>query len=341
MVVVACARAEGGNAPAPSASASSAAPAVEIVKVVSKQLDTTTHLEGELTPYERVDLFARVSGVVAAVPVDRGSHVKKGELLVRITAPELGAQRAEAQAKLQGDKTTLDRLKAAAQTPGAVAGHEIDVTQSLVQSDQAKVDALRALESYLTVTAPFDGVVTERNVDPGALVGPSSMKMLHVEHVRKLRLTVAVSESLVGALGRGGQVTFTVRAQPGAQFSGVVARIAESIDQKTRSMPVELDVDNADGRLAPGMFADVKWPVKRDAPSLFVPVSAIVQSTEKTFVARIRDGAVEQVPIQRGVVQGDLVEVFGGLAEGDSIAKRGSEELRAGVHVTVAPAASK
>jgi RND family efflux transporter MFP subunit len=334
---LACSRAEGGTAPAPSASAAGATPTIEAVKVVSKLLDTTTHLEGELTPYERVDLFARVSGFVSAVPVDRGSHVKKGELLVSITAPELGAQRAEAQAKLQGDKTTLDRLRAASQTPGAVAGNEIDVTQSLVQADQAKVDSFSALERYLVVTAPFDGVVTERNVDPGALVGPSSMKMLHVEQVQRLRLTVAVPESLVGALGHGMTTTFTVRAQPGAQFTSLVQRIAESLDQKTRSMPVELDVDNTDGRLAPGMFADVRWPVKRSAPSLFVPVTAIVQSTEKTFVARVRNGTVDQVPIQRGVVQGDLIEVFGNLSDGDVIAKRGTEELRQGAHVEVKP----
>jgi hypothetical protein len=104
-------------------------------------------------------------------------------------------------------------------------------------------------------------------------------------------------------------------------------------------MPVELDVDNSDGRLAPGMFADVLWPVKRTAPSLFVPAGSIVQSTERAFVARVRDGVIEQVTVQRGATQGDLVEVFGGLNEGDVIARRGSDELRNGVHVeTRAPA---
>jgi hypothetical protein len=100
-------------------------------------------------------------------------------------------------------------------------------------------------------------------------------------------------------------------------------------------MPVELDVDNADGRLAPGMFANVVWPVKRATPSLFVPPSAIVQSTERTFVARVKDGTVEQVPVARGIAQGDLVEVFGALAAGDTIAKRGSEDLRNGLRVQI------
>ena len=103
-------------------------------------------------------------------------------------------------------------------------------------------------------------------------------------------------------------------------------------------MAVELDVDNTDGRLAPGMFADVRWPVKRAASSLFVPPSAIVSSTEKTFVERIKDGVVEQVSVSRGVTQGDLVEVIGPLREGDLVARRGNEELRTGAHVAVAPA---
>jgi membrane fusion protein (multidrug efflux system) len=324
-------------APQASASAGMAMPRVEVTKVVSKPLDTVAHLEGELTPYEGVAIYARASGFVSDVRVDRGSRVKKGQVLVTVVAPELRAQRAEVQAKLQGDKATFERLKAASQTPGAVAENEVQMAQATVQADEARLDSLRAIEQYLTVTAPFDGVITERGIHPGALVGPqgpgSSTPMLKLEQVQPLRLTVPVPESLTGAIAMAVPATFTVRAYPGVKFTGTVARIAQSIDTKTRSMPVELDVDNADGRLSPGMFAEVLWPVKRAAHSLFVPPAAIVQSTEKTFVARIRDGVVEQVPVQRGPVQGDLVEVFGGLQEGETIARRGSEELRQGTHV--------
>jgi RND family efflux transporter MFP subunit len=310
-----------------------------MTRVVSQPLDTIAQLEGELTPYESVAIYARVAGFVSDVRVDRGSRVKRGDLLLTVVAPELRAQRAEAQAKLLGDKSTFERLKAASQTPGAVAENEVQTAQATVQADEARLDSLRSVEQYLTVTAPFDGVITQRDVHPGALVGPQgagdSVPMLRLEQVHRLRLTVAVPENLVGAIALGVQAGFTVRAQPGVKFTGTVARIAESVDTKTRSMPVELDIDNTDGRLAPGMFAEVLWPVKRTTPSLFVPPGAIVQSTEKTFVARIRDGVIEQVPVQRGAVQGDLVEVFGGLQEGDAIARRGTEELRSGVHVEV------
>jgi RND family efflux transporter MFP subunit len=345
-LVAACDGGSSAQKAAPASSASSA-PTIDVVKVVSKPLDALTHLEGELTPYESVALHARANGFVQRVLVDRGSNVKSGELLITISAPELGAQRAEAEAKLLGDKSTYDRLKAASQTPGAVAGNEVQVAEAKVQADRAHLDALRTQEQYLVVTAPFAGVITERNVHPGALVGPptgpSTPPMLRLEELAKLRLTVPVPESLASAIAEGTPATFTVRAFPGATFSGVTKRISRSVDAKTRSMPVELDVDNADGRLAAGMFVDVAWPVKRSEPSLFVPPSAIVQSTERTFLARVNGGTIEQVPVQRGVMQGDLVEVFGAVHDGDVVAKRGTEELRQGLHVetrAAAPAAS-
>ena len=329
----------GRAAPSTTASAVPVISTVEVVAITSKPLNTVTHLEGELTPYERVAIFARASGFVSNVLVDRGTHVKKGQLLLTLVAPELNAQRAESQAKLSGDKATFDRLNAAAQTPGVVSGNEVETAQALVQSDKARLDSVRAMEQYLSVTAPFSGVITERDVHPGALVGPSgsgnSTPLLRLEEVQKLRLTVPVPEGLVGAMTEGTPTTFTVRAFPGVKFKGIVKRIAQSVDTKTRSMPVELDIDNSDARLASGMFADVLWPVKRAAPSLFVPATAVVQSTERTYVLRIASGLVEQVPIQRGEAQGDLLEVFGELKQGESVARRGSEELRSGMHVNV------
>ena len=120
---------------------------------------------------------------------------------------------------------------------------------------------------------------------------------------------------------------------PGENFSGVVARISHTLDEKTRSMPVEVDVLNDSARLAPGMFPEVVWPAKRLQPSLFVPPSAV--TTERTFVVRIRNGVVEWIDVRRGVSMGDLVEVFGDLAENDVVAARGTDELRAGTNVNV------
>jgi RND family efflux transporter MFP subunit len=215
-----------------------------------------------------------------------------------------------------------------------------------MNADRSRVDSLRALEGYLYVRAPFDGMVTERNVHPGAFVGPGTSDkapMLRLEQVARLRLTVAIPERFVGEVADGTTASFTVSTWPGEKFTGVARRISHSVDPRTRTMAVELDVDNTAGRLTPGMFVSVEWPLKRPTPSLWVPPSSIVQSTEKTFVVRIRNGTVEQIAVQRGSATPDLVEVFGSLEAGDVIVRRGSEELRDGMRVetrTVATAPS-
>jgi RND family efflux transporter MFP subunit len=342
LLFVACTpRAEGDSAGAPSESASGVQ-SVEVVPVVSRQPDTSTHLEGELAPYEAVSLFSKVAGFVSKVDVDRGSVVRNGQVLIVISAPELGAQRAEAEAKLQADRSTFERFKAASQTPGAVAGHELELQEASVRADEARVQSLRTLEQYLVVRAPFDGVITERAVHPGAFVGAATADrtpMLRIEQVARLRLTVAVPERFVGEVAEGTTATFTVSTWPGEKFSAVAKRISHSVDPRTRTMAVELDVDNEAGRLTPGMFVNVEWPLKRPSETLWVPPGAVVQSTERTFVVRVRGGSVEQVPVQRGTVTPSLAEVFGSLQAGDMVARRGSEELRPGMRVETRAAA--
>jgi RND family efflux transporter MFP subunit len=338
-VTIALAGCEHAADPSPQAAPTPEAttPTVEVVQVKADRLDTTARLPGELTPYETVALYPRVNGFVEQISVDRGSVVRQGQLLARLSAPELASQRAEAESTLTAARSTFERTRAASDTPGAVAKHDLEVAEAAVKADEARVQSLKTLESYLYVRAPFDGVITERNAHPGALVGPptgtNGMPMLRMESVGHLRLTVAVPETDVGAIAEGAKAEFVVRTWPGQRFSGVIRRLAHAIDTKTRTMPVELDVDNRNNKLAPGMFAEVFWPIRRDTPSLFVPPSAIVQTTEKTYVDRVRDGVVEQVRIQRGTALKDRVEVFGPMQAGDEVLRRGSEELKEGTKV--------
>jgi RND family efflux transporter MFP subunit len=318
--------------------AAAAAAALEVVPVVAEKLATTARLPGELQPYEMVALYPRVSGFVEEINVDRGSAVRRGQLLARLSAPELSTQRSEVESKLQAARSTFDRTRAAAETPGAIAKHDLEVQEAAVKADEARVQSLKTLESYLYVRAPFDGVITERNVHPGALVGPpagtNAIPMLRMESVGHLRLTVAVPEADVGSIAEGARAEFVVRTWPGQRFSGTISRVAHAIDPRTRTMPVELDVGNPQGKLAPGMFAEVFWPIRRDAPSLFVPAGAVVQTAEKIYVDRIRDGVLEQVPVQRGTALKDRIEVFGALQAGELILRRGSEELKPGARIT-------
>jgi RND family efflux transporter MFP subunit len=342
--------------------AAQAQQSVEAVRVISRSMERTLVLPGEISSYLAVELRARVNGFVDKVNVDRGSTVKEGQTLVTLVAPELAAQVAEsenkvrmaesqiseARARLMADQSTYERLKAAAATPGAVAANELVAAQQAMEADRARVQsfedslrgaraavqALKDLEAYLTVSAPFDGIITERLVHPGALVGPAAgPTLLRLEQNSRLRLVVAVPEADVGGTVSDARVQFTVSAYPGETFSGVVARIAHSLDQKTRTMPVELDVSNPKLRLAPGMYARVQWPVRTGRAVLLVPATSIVTTNERQFVIRIRDGIVEWVNVKRGATSGDLVEVLGPLNPGDLIVRRGTDELREGTRV--------
>lgn len=329
---------------APAGSPGGTVPQVAVVPVVAQRLDETVRLPGELQPFLSVDLYPKITGILDWIGVDRGAQVTRGQVLIRLTAPELIAQRVEAEAKLRADEITAGRLAAAAETPGVVAPNDLHVAQKTVEADRARVKTLQEMEGYLVITAPFDGVITTRNVHPGALVGPvlggaagTNPPLVRLEQTAHLRLMVPVPEAYTGGIAPGQSVTFTVPAFPGQTFPGRIARIAHSIDMKTRTMPVEIDVDNPSGFLAPGMFPEVAWPVRRSEPTLFVPAKAVVTTTELTFVIRVRQETVEWVTVQKGRSVGNLVEVFGPLSAGDSVAARGSDELRAGTKVAPRP----
>jgi len=337
---------------------------VDVVRVASKAVERQVKLPGEFRPYLAVPIYAKLAGFVKRVAVDRGSAVKQGQVLVVLEAPEmqahiveaqskaqaLGLQRAEAEAKLAAAQSTYDHLKAASATPGVVAENDLIVAQKnaeaaqalvrsyddSIKSAQAQVQSVKDLEEYLTLKAPFDGIITERNVHPGALVGPGSgsTPLLRLHQVSRLRLVVAVPEALVGAIVKGARVPFTVPAYPGETFYGVVSLMAHDLDEKTRTMPVELDVKNPDLRLGAGMYPEVQWTVRRPRPSVLVPPTSIVVTTERTFVIRVTNGVVQWVNVTRGARVGDLVEVFGPLKEGDTIVRRGTDELREGAKVT-------
>jgi RND family efflux transporter MFP subunit len=151
-----------------------------------------------------------------------------------------------------------------------------------------------------------------------------------IQQISHLRLVVPVPEENVSGMARGAAIPFRVPAYPERVYTGTVARIAHALDPKTRTMPVELDVLNRDGSLAPGMYPSVKWPVRREHPALFVPKTSVVTTTERTFVIRARSGHVEWVDVKKGAADGDLVEVSGALAAGDRVVRRGTDEVRDG-----------
>lgn len=333
------------------------------VKVLSKPVDRIVALTAEILPYQSTAVVARVAGYIENIAVDVGSVVRKGQLIARLSAPELSAriaeaqaralsitaQAAEVQARIAAAQSTASRLKTASQTPGAISANEIVQAEESVRASQAslnsiqlsrsaadaQVKALKDLESYLTVAAPFDGVVTERILHPGGLAGPEAGPIVRVDQLNRLRVVVAVPETNIGSVKAGQRVAFSVSGYPGETFAGAVGRISRVMDPKTRTMPVELDVMNPTAKLAPGMYTEVKWPAKSGQVTLLVPATAITSNTERSFVIRIEAGLTKYVNVHKGALHGELVEVVGPLSVGDLIIQRATDEIREGTHVPV------
>lgn len=275
------------------------------------------------------------------------------------------SKKAQDQAKLEADKLTYDRLEQASKTPGAIAQNEVDLAQKAVESDKAMLASVsaevlaaahvvgaqknnvvaarnvvaseQALVAYLHITAPFDGVVTERNVHVGSIVAGDASRgdlpMLRVQQRSLLRLVVAVPEACVSGLKTGGSIDFTVPAFLGKTFTGTIARLGYALDDTTRTMPVELNVYNDKGELEPGMFATVQWIVTRPYQTLFVPPSAVTTDLKNTFVTLVENGVAKRVPVTRGQQMGNLVEIVGDLHEGDTVALKATDEIKSGTRV--------
>lgn len=347
------------------ATAGEEARAVRVSAVQRARPRLTMLLPAELAAFQDATLQARVPGFIRKLYADRGSQVRAGQLLAELDAPDLSAKRAEAehrlasaqalsleaQATLQRDQATLQRLRgAAAAEAGAVAGNDIQVAEHAVAAGQAEVEARQAAEQaaaaalasqaaltgYLRVVAPFSGVIIRRDASVGALAGPSAPPLFELQQLDPLRLVVDVPEAEAVGIPTGEHLSFTVANQPGRSFTGVVARSAHSVRRDSRSMPIELDVANPGLVLAPGMFVRVQWSFQRTQPSLFVPASAIVRSSERTFVERIgADGHLQWIDVTTGFADGANIEVFGALAPGDRVMTAADDALRSGQVVTV------
>ena len=374
---------------------------IPVVRARLYRLKNKIDVPGELTAYQNVAVHAKVQGFISSITVDRGSWVKKGQKLITIYCPELverineaaakvssaeavvtraqaslqneKAQLLEAQAKLDSDKLTYERINEASKTPGAVALNDVDVAEKKVEADKGSVAAskaaisgaaavvlaeqknvsaeisvlhsLDAMRSYLTIEAPFDGVISSRNVHEGSIVAVdpahAAKPLIRIQQMSPLRLVAAIPEDAVGSLHMGAKINFTVPAYPGKEFVGLVARPAFSLDPSTRTMPVELSVTNIPRVLDPGMYCSVEWTVSRPYKTVFLPSSAVGTDLVGSFVNKIENGKVTRVTVRKGDQMGDMIEIIGDLKDGDEVALKASNTRRDGSVVSTRPATTE
>jgi len=325
-------------------------PKFQIGKAIPQKVGQTFRLPGEFKAFQEVNIYPKADGFVEQVLVDRGSFVKKGQILMVLDSPEseerLAAARSnalKANALLVASREHYRRLKASSRVPGSVSALDLETANARMMADSASMlgeeanfRALTKIKSYLTVRAPFDGVITERNVHPGALVGSGAKMerpMMVLQQQNHLRLVLDIPENYSTTLKHGKTVSFTVGALPGQVFKGKITRRSGNMNEQFRSETVEIDIANTAGRFKPGMFAEVILDSEGTTGALAVPITSVVASTERQYVIRVIDGRAQYVDVRRGQQSGDLTEVFGNLRANDQIVINAREDLKEGTEI--------
>jgi membrane fusion protein, multidrug efflux system len=310
-------------------------------------LTGNVQLPGVIQPFEFVQIFPKISGFVKAVNVDRGSVVKKGQVLIILEAPEIEQQVAaakqkytQAQATYITSKDRYRRLLETSHTPGTISPYDLEAAASKMQGDSATAQgeyanfkAQETMKNYLIVTAPFDGIITERNVHSGALAGPGTQNakpMLVLQQHSKLRLVVDIPEQFAMQVKNGDKVHYKTNALPGQDFTGTISRSSQSLSNNYRSETIEIDVANTDSRFKPGMYAEVILPTSGSANAYIVPRSAVVTTTERKYIIVADNNKARWVDISEGNQTNDSTEVFGRLSSGDKIVTNPTYHIKDG-----------
>ncbi len=307
-------------------------------------------LPGNMQAFIDTSIWARASGYLTHWYVDIGSRVKQGQLLADIEAPELDQQLQQARAELNTGEANLKLSQITAERymnlfkTDSVAKQEVDnavgdqaAKTATVKSAQANVSRLEQLVAYEKVYAPFDGVVTARNIDVGALVDAGAntpgKELFHLASNATLRVYINVPEVYSRAAKPGVSAYLTLNEFPGRQFHGVMVRDADSIDMATRTLLVEVDVKNPTGELLPGSYVSVHVKLPSKTEAVTIPANALLFRSEGLRVAVVRNGRAVLIPVLLGRDYGDSVEVVSGLTPSDSVIVNPSDSIVSGQQV--------
>ncbi len=342
-------------------------PELKIEKVKLVDTPREIHLPGSTQAFDAATIYARQSGYIAKRLVDIGSRVKNGDLLAVISAPEVDDQLTQARAQLQQMQASLEQTEAnralahvtnQRTTPLVKQGWEtqqngdqtrlnlaaqnaaVDVAKSNIQAQKAQIARLERAQSYERVLAPFDGVITQRNIDIGSLVAAdatSGTPMFAIAHDNVLRVVVYVPQDAALQLKPGMEATLDVAELPGRSFKGKVARTANSLSPDTRTLRVEADIANPDRTLSPGLYGTVHFRVPRPSPVVMVPSSALIFDQHGMQVATFADGAAHIEKVSIGEDDGAIVQIATGLKAGQDLIVNPPAGIANGAPVKPAP----
>jgi RND family efflux transporter MFP subunit len=331
---------------------SAANPTVNVVHPLVGSKAQEVVLPGNTQAFIDTSIYARTNGYLKQWFVDIGAHVHRGQLLAIIDAPELDQQLQQAEADLK----TAQANQQLAQTTNVrwqalVAKHAVSVQeadqaasdltakQAATAASEANVRRLQQLQSYERVTAPFDGVITARATDVGSLIDAGSSaephELFHLDQVGKLRIFVSVPEIYADSVRAGAQVDITQDADPGRVIEGTVTRNSNAINQTTRTLNVEVDVDNPRGELLPGAYVFVHMKLPAGFNTVTIPSNTLIFRAQGLEVGVVRNRRVQLVPIRVGHDFGSTVEVTSGIAPQDQVILDPSDSLIGGAQVEI------
>ncbi len=335
-----------------------AAPSVSVVSPQRSAPSQEIVLPGNVQPFISSPIYARTNGYVKSWHADIGAHVRKGQLLAVIETPEVDQQLlqsrsnlATAQANLKLAEITKNRYQGLLATH-AVAQQDADnalgtynANKAIVEANQANVKQLETLQSFEKIYAPFDGIVTARNTDIGALInsgnsGNVKTDLFHISQPGKLRVYVNVPEQYSKAATPGLTANLTLAEFPGRQFQGKLVRTSDSINFATRTLTAEIDVDNPSGELLTGSYTEVHLNVPGQASSYLVPVSTLIFRSQGLQLAVVKNGSVSLTPVTPGRDFGEQIEIVSGLNGDESVIVSPPDSIVSGQKVQVVKAAS-
>ncbi len=336
----------------------SAIPSVNVIYPSASSLSSEIALPGNTQAFIDAPIYSRTSGYLKDWYFDIGAHVRKGQLMAVIETPELDQQLQVAQADLKSAQANLDLANTTSTRyqnllkTNSVSKQETDVAMSDAAAKQAAVDAsmanvrrLQQLQSFEKVYAPFDGIVTARNTDIGRLItagqNTTPQELFHLASIGKLRVYVAVPEAYSAAIKDGSKATLTLDEFPGKTFEGTIARNSNAIDQSTRTLNVEVDVDNPKAELLPGAYVFVHFKVPEHATGLMLPSNTLLFRSEGLRVGLVRNGRVQLVPVKISKDAGATVEISSGLTPNDPVILDPSDSLASGQEVQIANRANQ
>jgi RND family efflux transporter MFP subunit len=329
-----------------------AVPVVDVVAPHAVAPDQVLVLPGQTMAFTDTPIYARTSGYLKQWYFDIGARVKQGQLLAVIETPEIDQQLRQARADLKmaeaNDKlaqvtaaraVAMEERQAVSVQARDNAVSALAADEAIVASNQANVARLEKLQSYENVYAPFDGVITSRNTDIGALInagaGAPNMELFHIQAIQTLRIYVAVPETYAQSIRIGATAAVTLDEYPGQKFRGTLARTDNAINAASRTLRVEVDVDNADEKLLPGAYTFVHFTLPGSKSTVTIPANTLLFRSEGLRVGVVRGGMAELVPIAIGRDYGDEVEVVSGMSPTDQVILNPSDSLMSGTKVQV------